>query len=264
MNHLTEPPTQDVVYLQDIHMRAVVGLDAWHRGGREQSVILSLRIHIDIHQAAEADDVGKTVHYGDLRKAVTQTVSRTGGFETVRHLAVAIVHAALGHARLDGPVELNLTLPEGSLLADGVGVSLQGTRQSSGDQNVPGGIQITQQPVIFIRNLRLACILGVNPHERLEKQPVVINLWLWDFHDALYTGYAGLVRDVAVLVEASKFETLEALTTAIAKELCTAFSVERLTVAAQKPRALMFVDGAGVEITRSRASFAEKRGIPPR
>jgi dihydroneopterin aldolase len=52
------------------------------------------------------------------------------------------------------------------------------------------------------------------------------------------------------MVESSTYETLEALATEIAKISCFYHWVLYVKVSVEKPSALAFVDGAGVEITR--------------
>jgi dihydroneopterin aldolase len=32
--------------------------------------------------------------------------------------------------------------------------------------------------VLYLRNVRIPCLIGVNANERLQKQPVVLNLWI--------------------------------------------------------------------------------------
>lgn len=54
------------------------------------------------------------------------------------------------------------------------------------------------------------------------------------------------------VVEVSSFETLEALSTLIAKTALEGFPIPEITVSVEKPSALTFVDGAGVQIVRDR------------
>lgn len=54
------------------------------------------------------------------------------------------------------------------------------------------------------------------------------------------------------VVEVSSFETLEALSTLIAKTALEGFPIPEITVSVDKPSALTFVDGAGVQIVRDR------------
>lgn len=61
------------------------------------------------------------------------------------------------------------------------------------------------------------------------------------------------------MVEYSSFETLEALAARIAKTALDSFPVDEITVSVEKPSALTFVEGAGVEITRRKPSYADRR-----
>lgn len=52
------------------------------------------------------------------------------------------------------------------------------------------------------------------------------------------------------MVEISTFETVEALATLIARTALEGFPVPQITVYVEKPSALTFVQGTGVEIVR--------------
>lgn len=58
-------------------------------------------------------------------------------------------------------------------------------------------------------------------------------------------------------MEYSSFETLEALAARIAKTALDGFPVQEITVSVEKPSALTFVEGAGVEVTRRKESYAD-------
>ena len=60
-------------------------------------------------------------------------------------------------------------------------------------------------------------------------------------------------------METSSYETLEALASEIARVCGTNGSVGRVKVSVEKPSALAFVDGAGVQITRK---FCEDTTVP--
>lgn len=120
----------------------------------------------------------------------------------------------------------------------------------------------------MIGGLKCACVIGVNSCEREEKQGVVLELGvlLPDEHDSgdeakelkeliLEEGDAiwrRIVRRVCDVTEASSFQTLEALAALIASTCLKEVPIPCITVKVEKPSALTFVDGAGVEITRDR------------
>ena len=56
------------------------------------------------------------------------------------------------------------------------------------------------------------------------------------------------------VVEASTFQTLEALAGLICQISLDEFPINKITVSVEKPSALTFVAGAGVELTRSKKS----------
>lgn len=59
------------------------------------------------------------------------------------------------------------------------------------------------------------------------------------------------------VVEASSFETLEALASLIATTCLQSNTIPRITVAVEKPSALSSVEASGVRITRSKESETE-------
>ena len=117
--------------------------------------------------------------------------------------------------------------------------------------------------IIEIDNLRLRCVIGFSSHERKDRQDVVISLRLGcdmrvaarsdDPKDAL--NYRSLTKDVIKLVEASKWQLLETLATAIARVCVLDHAAAWVQVRAHKPGALRFSDSVGVCIERRASDF---------
>ncbi|KAJ5239832.1 hypothetical protein N7468_004451 [Penicillium chermesinum] len=108
-----------------------------------------------------------------------------------------------------------------------------------------------------IDGIRCYPVLGVNPHERLEKQAVIVSLVFTGaahFARVLET-YQEVTRAVAEKVDETSFLSVESLVAFIARIVTVDFGNEHVTVHAEKPSALAFVEGSGVEITRSRTFF---------
>jgi FolB domain-containing protein len=113
---------------------------------------------------------------------------------------------------------------------------------------------------ILIEGLTARCIIGANPEERREKQDVVIDLTLEaDLGPACRSDrladavdYRAVKKKVYALVEASRFELVEALAQAIADACLGCPGVRGVTVRVDKPSALRFARTVGVEITRAR------------
>ena len=117
---------------------------------------------------------------------------------------------------------------------------------------------------IEIRGLRLRCIIGFNPEERVNKQDVVIDMTFYvdlsaggasDAPDDLFN-YKTINKAVIRFVEESACNTLEALATGIARVCVVEYGAPNVTVSVWKPGALRFTDTVGVTIERAADDFA--------
>ncbi len=118
---------------------------------------------------------------------------------------------------------------------------------------------------IYIRDLAIRCIIGVNQDERTEKQDVVINVIL--FTDTRKAGRTDALEDsvdykrvkkaILSLVESSEFLLIEKLADAIAKVCLDDSKVQKVNVTVDKPGALRYTRSAAVEIVRTRESYGQ-------
>ena len=117
---------------------------------------------------------------------------------------------------------------------------------------------------IFVRDLRLRGIVGINDWERQKRQDIVVNLTLHgdfrragdsdDIEDAL--NYRTITKDLIAYVESSSHYLVETLATRLARICIVDHGAERVIVRVEKPGALRFADSVGVEVRRRRADFA--------
>ena len=118
---------------------------------------------------------------------------------------------------------------------------------------------------IFVKDLLVRGILGINPEERVKLQDIVINMTLFadtrqaaetdDIEDAV--NYKSITKRVIEHVESSSDYLVEKLVADIARIILTEFDhVQRVQVRVEKPGALRFAQLVGVEIERSRQDFA--------
>jgi len=113
---------------------------------------------------------------------------------------------------------------------------------------------------IYIRDLRLRCIVGIYPEERTNKQDVLINVTMWcDLQRAADTdqiedtvNYKFVKKGITALVEGSDYLLIERMAGAIADLCLKEKGVEQVQVTVDKPGALRFARSVAVEITRSR------------
>jgi FolB domain-containing protein len=114
---------------------------------------------------------------------------------------------------------------------------------------------------IIISDLLVRTIIGVNDHERINRQDVVINCSL--SVDLSASGksdrledsvdYRALNKKIVAMAEHSKFFLVEALAQAIADICLEDPAVQEARVRVEKPGALRFARTVGVEITRQQA-----------
>ena len=110
---------------------------------------------------------------------------------------------------------------------------------------------------LFIKNLTVTCIIGVNRDEREHEQEIRMQLFLWtdiakasrsdNVEDAL--DYSTIYKEVVQRVEHSKFYLIESL----AYEVATICLQHPLTLKAkvviEKIGALKSAESAGIELT---------------
>src|SRR5437868_826983 len=111
---------------------------------------------------------------------------------------------------------------------------------------------------IGIRNLRIHCIIGCNPEERIEKQDILIDMDIEsdcsacilsdDINDTInYVEAAALCAEIA---RVKKYSLLEALAHDILDKLISLKNVEWASICIKKPSAIPNADYAMVEFER--------------
>jgi 7,8-dihydroneopterin aldolase/epimerase/oxygenase len=115
--------------------------------------------------------------------------------------------------------------------------------------------------VVFLRDLRVETVIGVEERERLGPQPLLVNLEMDADLDAAartddlahavdYARVAELVREHAA---GARFRLLEALAGSVADLVLERFPLVReAVVRIEKPSAVAHARGAGVELRRAR------------
>lgn len=113
---------------------------------------------------------------------------------------------------------------------------------------------------IYIRDLRVSCIIGINPRERVEPQDVVINICMaCDLAAACASdaigdtvNYKTLKDELVAFCSQSSFFLIERLADAIATRCLADARVRQVTVCVDKPAALTGARSVAVEVERSR------------
>jgi FolB domain-containing protein len=116
---------------------------------------------------------------------------------------------------------------------------------------------------IYIKDLLVRSIIGINPEERIKKQDILINIILFadirqaaqsdDIADAV--NYKAITKRVIDHVENSADFLVEKLVSDLAKIIITEFHVQKVRVRVEKPGALRFAQSVGIEIERTQQDY---------
>lgn len=157
---------KDKISVKNLSVEVTAGRDAWGRS-RKQPCLLSATLHLSKPFDCKDDNLDNTtVHYGILSKNLRMLCGSEAQFESSNELAREInrcIRGMAGRTAIDC-VDVDIFYPKASLLGDGQGYWLSVSRSESRK--------------VYVRNVRIPCIIGMNDNERLAMQPVVVNAWL--------------------------------------------------------------------------------------
>jgi dihydroneopterin aldolase len=162
----------DKIIVQNLAVTVNAGTDVWGRKKKQRALItVTVTLGNNFSSASSTDTVDEsTVHYGTLSKAIQARIqddSLTWMSTADLSISIAgIVRTAAGSAPIFA-IETDVCYLKGSMFGDGAGHRTSIITQSGVYSNV-----------LYLQNVRIPCLIGVNSNERLQKQPVVVNLWV--------------------------------------------------------------------------------------
>ncbi|KAF1846136.1 uncharacterized protein K460DRAFT_395624 [Cucurbitaria berberidis CBS 394.84] len=240
----------DKILVQNLEVVVNAGKDVWGRPKKQRALVsVTLILGKQFTSASSTDSVDdSTVHYGTLSKAIQAHfqddklawLSTAALSDTVLQCVRGVTGSTAIYA-----IETNVCYLKGSMFGDGAGH----ITSTIGDSNV-------RSNVLYLRNVRIPCIIGVNSNERLQKQPVVLNVWVDKVSDARADDYAALEALLFNLISESSYQTIESLLAWLIEELKQKFFTREedqdawIRLRIEKPLAVPFADAPAVEITR--------------
>jgi len=115
----------DRIYLHKIRVNALVG-ELPHERIRRQALLIDLKIELDLHPAAESDDLTRSVDYAEIERRAVE-IAENSSFHLQEALAGAIGKMIMSYEPVCGCC-VTLTKPAGSSAGSGAGVELEFSR----------------------------------------------------------------------------------------------------------------------------------------
>lgn len=225
------PTGRDHIYVSNIPLRLSGCKDAWNRP-KPQPAILSVRITYPsslIAQSGATDDVSLTLSYGTLYRNIEEQTAEANGIRDLAHIAgktgLQLLDGTLDDLRsrvrdvvveqeYEPQAEVYVQLPK-VLLRVGEGLKLRSVMRLK-DRYDTREAEILEQEV-EMANIQCACIIGVNAHEREQKQIVVVGM---RFLMEVDEWTEGTFQDASrAIVEVSSIEFLRTLSLSIIKRI---------------------------------------------
>lgn len=170
--HVAQSECTDKIIVQNLAVTVNAGTDVWGRKKMQRALIsVTVTLGNKFSSASSTDTVDEsTVHYGTLSKAIQARIQDDSlKWMSTADLSISIagiVRTAAGSAPIFS-IETDVRYLKGSMFGDGAGHQTSIETQSGLYANV-----------LYLQNVRIPCLIGVNSNERLQKQPVVVNLWV--------------------------------------------------------------------------------------
>ncbi|KAI0228680.1 trifunctional dihydropteroate synthetase [Massospora cicadina] len=260
---------QNCIIVRGLSSRSIVGGDHWNRF-KLQPIVLDLTFFTSIESCGQTDQLVYSVSYPiwlARRSRLLRNGSHGSDLELGEKVCSALLKTYHGHK-----VSVCIYKPSGLLHAELCGVEVTRTRDSMIPLlSNPVGAAYTLSKAatylledrVFVHKLRVSAIIGIHPWERAAKQIIVVYLNLYPgsrstSHLKYPQDARAVVTTVSEMIEASEFQTAEALATSIARMVILTCGHPKVTVRVEKPSAIGFAEGAAVEISRDFSSFGSE------
>ena len=173
------PP--DCVFIRSLSLSTICGGDAWNRRDRPQPVLIDVRIPADLKLAGSEDSLQGSVNYSNISKVIRKAVETGAPWDSLEAMLYSLKERIQEVCGQWVPSELKIVLPKGALMTEGVGIYFDVRKDAM---------------EFLVQRLRVACIIGLNDHERLARQDLLIDLRLRDAGLPLQKNCQGMVADI--------------------------------------------------------------------
>ena len=111
----------DKIFITNLEVQGILGIHA-HEQRAPQKILINVTVLTDVTQAAEHDDILRTVNYSTMMKEIIHFVE-TSHYYTIEALIEALAGEILKIERVQS-VKLRIEKPQASARAESVGVEI--------------------------------------------------------------------------------------------------------------------------------------------
>jgi dihydroneopterin aldolase len=194
-------PPEDTIYVKDIEIKAVVGVDSWRRA-RSQPLLVTGTACTSLVDFDKHDDFERTLDYRSILKIIREHDDKI--YEDLFHLVRSVASQFVIRGVKKGSVAVKL--PRAVLRCEG-GVTFVCHFASD------NGVKTILPIKLELEDIKLSCIIGINEVERVQRQPVNLGIWIVGRRAHSSQGWASLPDMFDKTLNVSSLPILGALLT---------------------------------------------------
>jgi dihydroneopterin aldolase/2-amino-4-hydroxy-6-hydroxymethyldihydropteridine diphosphokinase/dihydropteroate synthase len=249
---------RDKVYIKNLHVSANIGQDFWCKPSL-QPLSVSVNLKTSFEQASLTDDLKYSLNYATITRNLASFIKSKEHyhFQSLEKFGESLFKVLLNdenksRGRL---ATVSVKSSKSVIRCDYVEVEMTRFRDAA---DVIHKFDTTADK-IKIHGLRLLTIIGVFAFERFQRQIVDLNLEIhYDFEKSTKLDYHHIINIIIDYVERSNFKTVEALVSNVSNILLSENQyISHCVVDVLKPNAMLFTDGVGVGIEKSRSDVKD-------
>lgn len=236
----------DEIRIKNLRVKGQLGVDHWQLP-KQQMLIVNVIGYIDFKPSDEIQD---TVSYSTISHHIQRYLENQVEHKTLESISEKLARDCIGFGL--SKVVFRVEKTHALLHSDTVGIEI--TRARHETQLLDSIVPKDWQDIIFIQDLQLNCIIGVNTCERVNKQRVILNIDLYFTQSSSRQSlnYHLITQRISRFIENSNYKTIEMMANDVCDLILSQFKIEKVRLKIEKPSALMFADTSGVQITRTR------------
>lgn len=241
---------EDIVLINKLQVHAITGKDFWNRPF-PQPIDVSIKLRTDFNKASSSDDLKYSLNYAVISRNITEYFEKNKhrNFKSLENIANSVSEVVLDEKKGGGDnVEIKVSGKKTEIRAENIEVTINRLKQDGQIHKMPGTVDR-----LTISSLKLLTLIGVFTFERFKKQFVTIDLDV-EYDQAKPFDYYKTIAEVVTSIENANFKTVEALIDSVA-QIVTQNDVLQVTAKVEKPNAITYADGVGVQVTRTADHF---------